>query len=150
MGIIAEVRQAKYYSISIDSTPDVSHVDQLTFIIRYCKNGKPVERFLKFIPIYRYGAENLYEVVIKFLNENDILISNCQGQSYDNMAGRYSGLQARINDINSLAFYIPCSVHSLNLVGVQAAKSTKEVSRYFTFVQNLYTFFLHQHTDGLY
>ncbi|EFN63408.1 Zinc finger MYM-type protein 1, partial [Camponotus floridanus] len=144
MGIIAEVRQAKYYSISIDSTPDVSHVDQLTFIIRYCKNGKSVERFLKFIPIYGHDAENLCEVVIKFLNENDISISNCRGQSYDNaanMAGRYNGLQARINDINSLAFFIPCSAHSLNLVGVQAAESTKEVCKYFDFVQNLYTFF---------
>lgn len=144
MGIIAEIRQAKYYSISIDSTPDVSHVDQLTFIIRYCKNGKSVERFLKFIPIYGHDAENLCEVVIKFLNENDISISNCRGQSYDNaanMAGRYNGLQARINDINSLAFFIPCSAHSLNLVGVQAAQSTEEVCKYFDFVQNLYTFF---------
>ncbi|XP_039315251.1 zinc finger MYM-type protein 1-like [Solenopsis invicta] len=144
MGIIAEIRQAKYYSISIDSTPDVSHVDQLTFIIRYCKNGKSVERFLKFIPIYGHDAENLCEVVIKFLNENDISISNCRGQSYDNaanMARRYNGLQARINDINSLAFFIPCSAHSLNLVGVQAAESTEEVCKYFDFVQNLYTFF---------
>jgi hypothetical protein len=33
-----------YFSVSVDSTPDITHVDQLTFIIRYAKeNGQPVE-----------------------------------------------------------------------------------------------------------
>lgn len=29
-----------------------------------------------------------------------------------NMSGQYSGLQARIKEINPLADYIPCSAHS--------------------------------------
>ena len=33
--IINEIKRAKYYSISVDSTPDVMHVDELTVIIRY-------------------------------------------------------------------------------------------------------------------
>ena len=36
--------------VSVDSTPDVSHGDQMTFIVRFVDPmGKPVERFLKFI-----------------------------------------------------------------------------------------------------
>ena len=35
LAILKEVLTAKYYSISVDSTPDVSHVDQLTFTVRY-------------------------------------------------------------------------------------------------------------------
>jgi hypothetical protein len=31
--IITEVKSAKYYSVSVDSTPDISHVDQLTCIL---------------------------------------------------------------------------------------------------------------------
>lgn len=44
--ILLEVKSAKYFSVSVDSTPDISHVDQLTFIIRYVsKDGHPTERF---------------------------------------------------------------------------------------------------------
>ncbi len=32
--IAAEIRQAKHFSVIVDSTPDLSHVDQLTFIFR--------------------------------------------------------------------------------------------------------------------
>lgn len=40
------------------------------------------------------------------------------------MSGQYTGLQARIKDINSLAMYIPRAAHSLllNLVGVHAVE----------------------------
>lgn len=31
--IIEEIKSATYYSIIVDSTPDISHVDQLTFVI---------------------------------------------------------------------------------------------------------------------
>ncbi len=46
--IIAEVKEAKYYSIIVDSIPDISHVDQLAFILRYVpQNGVAVEPFRK-------------------------------------------------------------------------------------------------------
>ncbi|XP_047132222.1 zinc finger MYM-type protein 1-like [Hydra vulgaris] len=49
--MVKEIKEAKYFSISVDSTPDISHVDQLSFIFRYVqKNGCPVERFLGFLP----------------------------------------------------------------------------------------------------
>ena len=33
--IIFEIKQAKYYSVSVDSTPDITNVDRLTIIFRY-------------------------------------------------------------------------------------------------------------------
>ena len=33
--ILAELRSAKYYSIIVDATPDSSHIEQTTFILRY-------------------------------------------------------------------------------------------------------------------
>jgi len=32
--ILSEIQKAKYLAISVDSTPDLSHIDQLTFIVR--------------------------------------------------------------------------------------------------------------------
>ncbi|KAJ8665426.1 hypothetical protein QAD02_007088 [Eretmocerus hayati] len=46
-GIVGEIRESGAYSINKDSTPDISHVDQLTFIMRYVDPlGIPRKRFL--------------------------------------------------------------------------------------------------------
>ena len=37
MKILDEIRNAKYYSIIVDATPDYSHKEQTTIIIRYVK-----------------------------------------------------------------------------------------------------------------
>ena len=63
--IVAEIQESKYFSISVDSTPDVTHVDQLTFTFRYVKQDGPVERFVKFIPIARHTGEYLADCVLK-------------------------------------------------------------------------------------
>jgi len=47
--VVEEIIRARYFSISIDSTPDIGHIDQLSFIFRYVNSdGLPVERFLCF------------------------------------------------------------------------------------------------------
>ena len=33
--IVADVEKAEYFSFSVDSTPHISHINQLTLIIRY-------------------------------------------------------------------------------------------------------------------
>ena len=51
--ILDEINQAGYFSLSVDSTPDLSHVDQLTIILRYMspQTGVPVERFITFLKL---------------------------------------------------------------------------------------------------
>lgn len=56
--IISEVKEAGYLSISINSTLDVSHVGQLTIIVRYVNvAGEPVERFLGFDEVLDNSGE---------------------------------------------------------------------------------------------
>jgi hypothetical protein len=143
--ILLELKQAKYFSFSVDSTPDLSHTDQLTFTVRYVNGLSPVERFLSFVCIRNHGAEYLTETICRFFEENDINIGDCRGQSFDNasnMSGHYSGVQARIKQVNKLAVYVPCAGHSLNLVGVKAVACCTQVVTYFDFLQKLYAFFV--------
>lgn len=98
--IIKEIKSAKYFSIVIDSTSDISHTDQLAYVILYIRDdGFPVERFMRFLPNIGHKFETIKTAVLSFLTKHDIDINNCRGQLYDNaanMSGIYSGLQARI------------------------------------------------------
>lgn len=140
-----ELETAKYFAIIVDSTPNVSHIDQLTLIIRYVlPNGQPVERFLGFLPIFSHTAESLSHALQNKLEDLMIDINYCRGQSYDNavnMSGKYNGLQAKIKEKSKSAHFVPCSSHSLNSVGNSAAESYSEAAKYFENVQCLYNFF---------
>jgi hypothetical protein len=138
-----EIQKAKCFSVSVDSTPNITHIDQLTFILRYVKNAVPKQRFFQCIPIYGHKADQLADVITSFLKDN-ITLLNCRGQSYDNtanMSGHYSGLQARLKEKNKYALYVPRAGHSINLVGVQEVDCNLNVTIYFDFVQNFYNFF---------
>ncbi|KAL4084324.1 hypothetical protein QTP88_028148 [Uroleucon formosanum] len=45
-----EVKASRHFSISVDSTPDISLINQPSLCVRYVNNkGKPVERFLCYL-----------------------------------------------------------------------------------------------------
>ena len=146
--IICELENSKYYTISLDSTPHISNVDQLTLIVRYVLPTGPVDRFIKFLDMDSHNAEHLQDKLLTFLNENGIDIGNCRSQSYDNasnMSGRYNGLQARIKQLNQIAEHVSCFAHSLDLVGKCAAECSKEASIFFVLSKMSTPFFcIHQ------
>ena len=143
--IVEEVKKAIYFSISADSTPDITHEDQMTVILRYVlPDGKVVERFLKFIKIDSHKGNDLANELVTFLQDIGIDVKNCRGQSYDNasnMSGIYSGVQANITKHAPSADFVPCSAHSLNLVGHKSAECCDEASNFFAIVQRIYNFF---------
>ena len=151
--IIDEIKKNKYFSIVLDSTPDFSHSDQLSIILRYVHQGIPVEHFLTFISGCSHKSQQLCEVACNTLKNFNIPIEDCRGQSYDNasnMSGQYTGLQARIREINPLAVYVPCAAHSLNLVGVHAVECCPEATKFFV-IYNIYILsFLLQLIDGIF
>ena len=79
--IIAEIKLAKYNSISADSTPDVIHSDPLTYVLRYVKGTGTVERFIKLIPIERHTDEYLADCVFTLLENYKINEMNFRSQS---------------------------------------------------------------------
>ena len=143
--IVDEVKSSSYFSLSFDSTPDLSHIDQLSVVLRYLKDGKPIERFSTFLELKSHTGEDMANQVLQYLSEICKLdFSKCRGQSYDNaanMSGRYKGMQQKILEIIKFAIYVPCAAHSLNLVGRSSIDCCQEAVNFFSTVQLLYTFF---------
>lgn len=145
--IFYDLKTAGYFSLSVDSTPDLSHVDQLTVIVRYVSldDGLPIERFLTFLEMGSHTGESMAKMVHDYLTkECKIYFNKCRGQSYDNaaiMSGKYKGMQEIILKINKYAMYIPCAGHSLNLVGRAAADCCLGAVNFFGIVQEIYDFF---------
>ena len=152
--IKAEVSNAKYYSIILDSTPDASHKEQTTFILRYVSASHRMtdtdhvydiqERFMTFMNFSQKKGEDIAEMALKQLNDWKIPFSDCRGQGYDNgsnMSGIHNGVQAVLRRDNEATLYSPCACHSLNLCGSNAAQCCPEVVTFFGMVQKLYVFF---------
>ncbi|XP_042228056.1 zinc finger MYM-type protein 1-like [Homarus americanus] len=143
--IITEIKDSKYYGVSIDSTPDISHTDELAVILRYVlSDGMVVERFVQFIPIERHDGKYLFDTLTNFFQQNGIDIAWCRSQCYDNasnMIGIYSGVQSRFKEVNNLAEWVPCAAHSLNLVGSVAVENCTAAVNFFGVVQCIYNFF---------
>ncbi|XP_026821672.1 zinc finger MYM-type protein 1-like [Rhopalosiphum maidis] len=146
--IVTMVSEAKYYSIILDCTPDISHSELMTIIIRFVsiEDSKVTirEHFLGFISVENSTGDNLCDVLLNILRELNIPLSNMRGQGYDNganMKGVHSGVQRHIRNINPRAFFVPCSAHSLNLVVNDAAKSSKEAVAFFDIIQKVFNFF---------
>jgi len=142
------IKRAKYFSILFDCTPDVSHKQQLTEIIRYVriidKEVTIEETFIDFIATQEKKGVGLAGEITKKLFDDGLNINDCRGQGFDNgsnMAGIYNGVQAHILQKNRLAVFVPCAAHSLNLVGVHAADTSPTITTFFGIVQKVYTYF---------
>ena len=75
-----ELKASKYFSVSVDSTPDISHVDQLTCILRYVLPSGPVERFVAFLDMQGHTGKVLAGGLLGFLTRHEVNIADCRGQ----------------------------------------------------------------------
>ena len=56
------------------------------------------------------------------------------------MSGKYKGVKSRLLQLNSRAFHVPCSAHTLNLVVADGARASTVAVSYFGLIQRIYTF----------
>jgi len=99
--IVSGLKAAKYFSMILDCTPDVSKKEQMSFVVRYVenKNGvvKPVEHFLGFQNPKKSTGEALCDLAMKTLQDLGIDSRDLRGQGYDNgpnMKGRKKRLSS--------------------------------------------------------
>jgi len=136
----------------MDCTPDISRQEQLSLVLRIvdmdlnnestCPTIK--EFFIDFINIFSSTDLNLSNVLLDKLKHYKTEIANCRGPGYDNganMTGQYQGVQSRILSQNSRAFFMPCWVHSLNLVLKDTAKVSVQAMHFFGTIERIFTIF---------
>ncbi|KAK9053417.1 hypothetical protein SSX86_030051 [Deinandra increscens subsp. villosa] len=146
--IVRKVKESKYFSIILDCTPDTSHKEQMSIILRCVDTSStPIEvkeYFLEFLEVDDTTGKGLFDSIIKEINRMGLDINNVRGQGYDNgsnMKGKHQGVQKRLLDVNPRAFYTPCGCHSLNLVLCDMASSCSKASDFFGVIQRTCTIF---------
>ena len=149
--IVARIKSAKYFAVILDCTPDISHQEQMSMVLRYVADGSHsdvpagvYEHFIKFIVVESSTGEHLFNTLIQELEMLGLDVENIRGQGYDNganMKGHKSGVQARLLERNSRAFFTPCVCHNFNLVLGDTAKTCPDAMTFFGTLQRIYTIF---------
>ncbi|XP_026476413.1 zinc finger MYM-type protein 1-like [Ctenocephalides felis] len=146
--ILSAIKDAKYFSVILDCTPDMGHVEQITIILRYVhiQNDEVEvrENFVGFSPAQKSTGEAFYDFLIEKFNSLKLNVNDMRGLGYDNgsnMAGRHIGLQKRILDNYPRALFMPCNAHTLNLVVNDAAKVSFSTVDFFSNVSAIYNYF---------
>jgi hypothetical protein len=141
--IKVEVKKAKVYSIQVDSSQDVSSIDQFSVVIRYVNGSTVHERLLAMVPSNEGTGQGLFDLLNATLQRLDIDIKNCISDSTDGAAsyhGQYNGLQSKIAEVADHHVHIWCYAHVLNLVLTETTKCCIQAISFFDLLQNMATF----------
>ena len=128
-----------------DTTPDVSHKDQMSLIIRYVTDDFEVhERLLNITTLSDKSGDGLAKMVLQCFKELNLPTSGLRFQCYDTTAsisGVYRGAQAKLSErLQRKIPYIPCLGHKSNLCVEHACNESLLAHDFFPTLQQLYSF----------
>ncbi|CAI6376308.1 unnamed protein product [Macrosiphum euphorbiae] len=146
--IIEEILTCKYFFIMVDSTQDVSVMDQLAICVRYLVNDSIKERLLSLVVCHDSSGIALYNLLENMFMSMGISMKNIVACSFDgaaNMKGTYNGLQSHLKNSNPNIIYTHCMAHVLNLVICDSTKTCLEAENLFGLVEQFAVFLSDSH-----
>lgn len=118
--LLSQIKSTEYHALVVDETRDISGKEQLAIILRWVEDNYSIhEDLVGLHQADKTDAESLLNIVTSVLISLAIDILANRGQTFDGAAvlqGAYSGLGARILEINDKAMLTHCLNHNLNLV----------------------------------
>lgn len=134
--IINEVNESRFYSIIFDETTDISHVSQMSLVLRYVHNNIIKENFIAFIDCHSYAFSSntttnedskfndidnieredtlepkligdiLRQIVVDIIKQLNINPLNCVGNGTDGCSVMTSTLRGAVSKIQSLRYML--------------------------------------------
>jgi Domain of unknown function (DUF4371)/hAT family C-terminal dimerisation region len=142
--LIKSIKAAKYYSVMLDETADISAKEQISFCIRVVDSDFCIhEYFFGFYQTDDTRSATLFKCFKDVLTRFDLSFNDCRGQCYDgaaNMSGSISGLQTLIRGLEVRALYVHCRAHTLNLVAQDCVENVTEIRNAMNLVQKFVAF----------
>lgn len=147
--ILNSIKENKYFSMILDSTPDVTRNEQMTLVLRHVLLNERTQKygikesFIEFMNIFDKTGAGIADVISNELKSLGLDINNLRGQAYDNgsnMKGKNIGVQKQILQMNPRAMFVACCDHSLNLALNDAAEASGATVGFFSLVQHIYVF----------
>ena len=147
--LVSKINKSPFWSIILDTTSDLTRVDQLSVVIRWVEINddkcEPVESFLGFVEVTDADAQGLVDTTKTFLLDIGIDMTKIRGQGYDGanvMSGIRGGVQKLVKDMcSSPVPFVHCASHNLNLVINDAVKNLPQNETFFSTLQDLFNFF---------
>lgn len=141
--ICEEVKLAGKYSILMDTTIDVSGLDQCAYVLRYVKNSEIVERLVAVKSVVSTTGEDLFNSLKIILEDANIPLKNCVANAFDgasNMNGQFKGVTARLSEVIPHHIHTWCYAHVLNLVLTDTAQCLIATISFFNVLQETQVF----------
>jgi len=144
--IANEIKEANIYSVSADTTPDISHQDRLSVRIHYVNSqGKVVERLLEMEKGTDKSGLGTASQIINILESNLLNPGLISFQSYDfasNMSGKYNKARVKLSElVGHKIIFIPCQAHRLNTFLEHSCDASSIIRNSIDTLESLYVFF---------
>ena len=132
------------FSIIADEvTGEHDNREVLSICFRYVDAEKINEVFFDFVELTRTTGAHIAAAILNSLQQNNIDVKMCRGQSYDGasaMSSERIGVQANIKAASPLALYTHCKSHILNL-SIASACKIAQIKNMMDIVNEVFKFF---------